>query len=281
MNDRRPFHQAFVRILFIVALVAGPAPAHTAAEREQVGATEIVALVNSRLAGRFVSRKIEMTMTTRKGRTRTRRTGSFRKQDGGNLRSVIYYLSPHSVRGSSFLTHDYDDASEEDDQWLYLPSIRRPRRVAASDRGDYFMGTDFTFDDVKHETDLSATDYRWQRDGAETLDETPCLIIVGEPVDETTAEALGYGRLRVWVSTESWIPIRSEYWDPQGNPIKTIIVSEIRRVDDIWTPHRIEAVRLKNGHRTVFEISDPDYHTEIDDFVFTKRALDSIPARLR
>jgi len=143
------------------------------------------------------------------------------------------------------------------------------------------MGTDFTFDDVKHETDLSANDYRWGRDGKEKIDETPCLIISGEPVDEATSESLGYGRLRVWVSTNSWIPIRSEYWDTQGKPLKTIRVSEIRLVDDIWTPHRIEATRHKNGHRTVFEITDPDYSTEIDDFLFSKRSLDSIPARLR
>ena len=249
--------------------------------REVQDAAEIVARVNGRLAGRSVSRKIKMTMTDRHGKTRQRRVGSFRKYDGDDLRSVTYYLSPQKVRGSALLIHDYGDVSREDDLWLYLPALRRVRRLAASDRGDYFMGTDFTYDDVKHETDLSASDYRWRLVGRETIDARECAILVGEPVDPATAKALGYSRIRVWIDTESWIPVRSQYWDLQASLLKTIRVSDLRQVDGVWTAQRIEAERHDNGHRTLLVISDSDYETELDDLLFAKRALDSIPARLR
>ena len=143
------------------------------------------------------------------------------------------------------------------------------------------MGTDFTYDDVKHETDLSASDYRWRLDGAETIDASNCLILEGEPVDTSTAEALGYSRLRVWIAKDNWVPLRSEYWDTRGSRLKTIRVSDIRQVDGVWTPHRIDAERHSNGHRTIFTISDSDYEAELDDLLFAKRSLDSIPARIR
>ena len=81
---------------------------------------------------------------------------------------------------------------------------------------------------------------------------------------------------------KSYVPdSRSEYWDPRGNPLKTIRISNIRQIDGVWTPHRIEAERKDDGHRTVLEISDVDYETELNDLLFSKRSLDSIPGRFR
>ena len=152
---------------------------------------------------------------------------------------------------------------------------------AGSDRGDFFMGTDFTNHDVMHETDLSASDYHWRLDGAETVDSSECLILEGKPVDAATAKELGYSRVRMWVAAEHWIPLRGEYWGLGGRPLKTIRISEIRQVDGVWTPHRIEAERQDDGHRTVLHISGVDYEAELDDLLFSKRSLDSIPGRLR
>jgi len=267
--------------LTLLATLGATSSRDASAIDETLSVAEIVARVNERLAGRSVSRKIEMTMTDRRGRTKQRRAGSLRKYDGDDLRTVIYYLSPENVRGSAFLIHDYGDLSREDDQWFYLPALRRVRRVAASDRGDYFMGTDFTYDDVKHETNLSANDYRWRLDGAEAIDTSECLILEGQPVDTVTAKTLGYSRIRVWIAKKNWIPLRSEYWDLKGSPLKTIRVSDIRQVDGVWTPHRIEAERHSNGHRTLFTITDTDYEDELDDLLFTKRSLESIPAKIR
>jgi hypothetical protein len=143
------------------------------------------------------------------------------------------------------------------------------------------MGPDFTNDDVMHETDLSATDYHWRLDGAETIDTSECLILEGKPVDTETAKELGYSRARMWVAKKNWIPLRGEYWDLRGNPLKTIRVSDIRQVDGVPTPHRIEAERKDDGHRTVLKISDVDYEAKLDDRLFSKRSLDSIPGRFR
>lgn len=267
--------------LTILAMLGATTSRDASAVDDPLSVAEIVARVNGRLAGRSVSRKIEMTMTDRRGRTKQRRAGSLRKYDGDDLRSVIYYLSPEKVRGSAFLIHDYGDLSREDDQWFYLPALRRVRRVAASDRGDYFMGTDFTYDDVKHETDISGNDYLWRLDGSESIDTSECLILEGQPVDTATARSLGYSRIRVWIAKKNWIPLRSEYWDLQGSSLKTIRVSDIRQVDGVWTPHRIEAERHKNGHRTLFVITDTDFEAVLDDLLFAKRSLESIPAQIR
>jgi outer membrane lipoprotein-sorting protein len=267
--------------LAILAMAGATASRNASAADDPLGADEIVARVNERLAGRSVSRKIGMTLTSRSGKAIQRKVGSFRKYDGDDMRSVIYFLSPQSVRGSSFLVYDYVDPSQADDQWIYLPAVRRARRIASSDRGDYFMGTDFTNNDVKQETDLSATDYHWRLDGTDTIDTSECLILEGKPVDTETAKDLGYSRVRMCVAKQHWIPLRGEYWDLRNNPLKTIHISDIRQVDNIWTPHRIEAERKDDGHRTALEISDVDYETDLNDLLFSKRSLDSIPGRFR
>ena len=85
----------------------------------------------------------------------------------------------------------------------------------------------------------------------------------------------------MWVAKETWIPLRAEYWNLRNNPLKTIKISDIHQVDGIWTPHRIEAKRKDDGHQTVLKISDVDYEAPRDNLLFSKRALDSIPARRR
>ena len=84
---------------------------------------------------------------------------------------------------------------------------------------------------------------------------------------------MGYGRIRAWVDSEIWITRKAEYWDIQGEPLKTLRVTDIRQVDGIWTTHRMEMKNRKTGHTTVLEFHDMDYANEVDDNVFTQRGL--------
>ena len=74
------------------------------------------------------------------------------------------------MRGTGFLTYDYADVSVDDDQWLYLPALRKVRRISASDRGDFFLGTDFTYEDIKKEQKVEINDYAFQAKGSENVE---------------------------------------------------------------------------------------------------------------
>ena len=122
---------------------------------ERIEAEEIVASVNAVDDGQQVTSDLTMILTDRRGKQRIRKTKSYRKYfptaeaAKQEKKTVFFYQSPKNVKGTGFLTYDYPQADRDDDQWLYLPALRKVRRISASDRGDYFMGTDFSYEDIK------------------------------------------------------------------------------------------------------------------------------------
>lgn len=234
---------------------------------------EIAKHINARDEGEAVSRLLTMELTDADGKTRVRKTKGFRKYYGAEKRSVIYYLEPANIKGSVFLTYDYPEADKDDDQWLYLPALRKVRRISASDRGDYFLGTDFTYEDIKLESRVSLADYTRKTLGESEVDGTHCLLLESVPVSEAVAEELGYGKIEQCVDDNIWIVRQAKMWDPQGNPLKTIHFYDIRQVQGIWTQHEFEVVNHKTGHRTRFVFSDVNYADGVDDSVFTQEAM--------
>jgi outer membrane lipoprotein-sorting protein len=177
------------------------------------------------------------------------------------------------VKGTALLTWNYDDPAAPDDQWLYLPALRKSRRVALADRGRSFLGTDFSFDDMKRETQLSPVDYQWRSVGEETIDGHRCLVLEATPVSEQVASELGHGRALVGVDAELWIPRSAEYFGIDGAPQKRIRLLDVAQIQGIWTAQRIEAEDLVTGHRTSLRFRDVDYQAEIPEELFTEAAL--------
>ena len=223
--------------------------------------------------GQHVIRKLTMTMIDKRQKKRVRETMTYRKYFGEEKRTVLFYLSPRNVKDTGFLTYDYPQADKDDDQWLYLPAMRKARRISASDRGDYFLGTDLTYEDIKNEGKPELTDYHYTTIGKENLNGIETLLIEGIPVDKTTAEELGYGKVHSWVNPENWIVLKSEIWDVKLNPLKTVVNEDIKLIDNIWTRHKITVNNHKTQHQTELVFSEVDYKTDISDKLFTRQAL--------
>ncbi len=259
--------KAAAMLLFILAT-----PALLTAQELPDGIA-IVEKVNSRDDGQSVKRDMKMTLIDRRDKIRERETVGYRKYYGEEKRSIFFYQSPTNVKGTAFLTYDYADPDKEDDQWLYLPALRKTRRISASDRGDYFLGTDFTYEDIKLETKLGKEDYNWKTIGTDTVDSHNVIVLEAIPVDKETAEELGYGKIHSYIDPDIWISRKGEFWDERMNRLKTIRIKDIRKVDGIWTAHRLEAENHKTGHRTIFEFSNVDYEESVPDRLFTEQAL--------
>ncbi len=244
-----------------------------AAAQELPGGAEVARRINAREDGGAVSRTLEMQLIDKSGHTRTRTARMLRRWFGEEKRLALFYLSPSTIRDTAFLVHDYPEPGRDDAQWLYLPALRKTRRIAARDRGKDFLGTDMSYEDMKNETRVAAADYRWTTLREEACGEATCLVVEAVPVDEDTARAVGYGKITYWVDRALWIARRAEYEDRAGRPKKSAAIGDIRQVDGIWTVHHIEVKSLKSGHRTVFRVSDVDYASEIEEDLFTERAL--------
>jgi len=234
---------------------------------------EIAEKINARDDGISVSRLLTMELIDRRGKKRVRETRGFRKYYDDEKRTVIHYLKPRNVKRTAFMTFDYPQAKRDDDQWLYLPALRKVRRISASDRGDYFLGTDYTYEDIKKENKVSVEDYHRKTLRKELLDGFPVFVVESTPINNEIAKELGYSKVVRWVDEKIWMIRKSEFWDVQGNPLKTTYSKDIRKVQGIWTAHRLEAENKKTGHKTIFIFSDVDYKKEVSDDLFTERAL--------
>ncbi|HFD11921.1 MAG TPA: outer membrane lipoprotein-sorting protein [Crenotrichaceae bacterium] len=266
MNNKQWKQSALLMSLLLFVWIGGSA-------NELPDGDSIAQRINARDEGVSVSRDVKMEMTDKRGKTRIRETSGYRKYYDDEKRTIIIYRSPKNVKDTGFLTFDYADPEKDDDQWLYLPAMRKVRRISASDRGDYFLGTDFSYEDIKLETRVSIKDYTRKTIGEDVVNDHHCLLVEMIPVNETVAKELGYGKAETCVDDSIWIVRRSRIWDVQGNPLKTTINSDIRQVQGIWTVHRMQVENHKTGHQTVFTFRNVDYQAVIDDNVFTKQRL--------
>ncbi len=236
-------------------------------------ANDLIKQVNSLDEGQHVIRNLHMKLTDRRGKVRERDTISMRKYYGQDKKTIIFYLSPKNVKDTAFLTFDYDDSAIDDDQWLYLPAMRKTRRISASDRGDYFLGTDLTYEDIKKEGKIAAEDYTFTTLGTATIDGHKTYQVEAKTVSKETAKELGHSRLVAYIDPEINMIRMSEYWDINGNKLKTLNTKEIKLIDGILTRHLLEVENHKTGHRTVFTFRNVDYQETPADDLFSERAI--------
>jgi outer membrane lipoprotein-sorting protein len=256
------------------AALAGAGAARAEAPAALPSGDELARRINARDEGNQVSRRLVMELVDKGGDVRMRETRSYRKYFGGEKRSVLFFDSPKNLKDTAFLTFDHPEPDRDDDQWLYLPALRKSRRISGADRGGAFLGTDFSYEDIKKETKIGIEDYTRKTLRREALAGRDCFVLELVPVSRDVARELGYGQVLLWVDPELWLVRKAEYWDENGAPLKTVRVEEIDEVDGIWTPQRLEATNHRTGHRTVIRFLDVDYESELPDDLFTERALE-------
>lgn len=233
----------------------------------------VVEQINKVEEGRQSSSKLSMTLIDRRGKVRQRETVSFRQYVGQEKQTVLYYLSPRNVKNTAFLIHDFAEVERDDDQWLYLPALRKARRISASDRGDYFLGTDFSYEDIKKEGKFETADFNFKTLGKEILNAKEVIKLEAIPINKKVARELGYGRQEILVDPSNWIILKAAYWDIKLNPLKTLTISDVRKVEGIWTRHNLKMENHKTGHSSEFVFRDVNYRKKIKNSVFTRQVL--------
>ena len=197
-----------------------------------------------------------------------------RKNVADGRRMAIFYLAPANIRGTSFLVFDYSAPDVANDQWLYLPALRKVRRIPASDRGDYFLGTDLTFDEIRNDNRVTLADWKFRWIAREEVDGASCEVIEGSAATEQVARELGYARARWCVDERILIARRIEYWDRSGALLKTLANREPQLIDGVWSASRIEVSNHKTGHGTVLEFESSRFDGQVPDALLTQQQME-------
>lgn len=213
------------------------------------------------------------TLINRDGEQRVRRTIGYTKlQPNGtdNMRTVRF-LSPADINGTATLLIEHAD--RDDDMWIYLPALRKVRRLNASNKKDSFVGTDFSYGDViGHKPE----EWNHQLVREETVDGSPCYVIESVPKTDDVRTNTGYSRRVSWIRKDNFVAVRVDFWDLAGQPLKRITASDIQPVgrNGRWQPMFSEAVNLQTGHRTTIRFEQFRADQNLSDEYFTPRYLE-------
>src|SRR5687768_11310963 len=211
-----------------------------------------------------------MTLTNDKGQQRIRkmRSASVLQPNGIDSTLLIRFLFPGDVKGTGYLQIQHHD--REDDMWVYLPALKKVRRLVASNKKDSFVGTDFSYGDVIGHK-VEEWTHRLLRE--ETVDGAACYVIESLPRSDTVANNSGYSKRMTWVRKDNFVSPRAEFWDTAGQPLKRIAASDIRPAGKKghWQPMITEAENLQSGHKTIVRLDRFDADASVEASLFTTR----------
>ncbi len=211
---------------------------------------------------------MKMTLVNKRGRKRERTILSYSKDYGRDTKKLMFFNKPADVKGTGFLMFDYDKASKEDDRWLYLPAMRKVRRISGSSKNDYFMGSDFTYDDMG---DRDLDEYNYKLVGEEKCDGGICWVIESIPKERKDKN---YSRTVSWVRKDASIIIKADYYDLDKRLLKKLKVTDLRKHQGFWTSFHIVMNNVQNRHTTHLELQERNYDTDVKDSLFRVSTLE-------
>ena len=261
------------RAAVIVAAVIGGLLVASQADAADDDGLEIARKVAARSEGKAATRIVQITLTNRRGKKKERRAILLSSVADDVRFTRITYTAPKGIRDTAFLSHDFDDPSRSDNSWLYMPALRKERRVPASDRGDYFLGTDFTYEDIQSELKFDLDDYEFELMEIIQEDEATLYRLAGTPRSANVARQLGYGGFEAVVDSSTWMPVTIAFFDLADEPLKTVRVEDVRKIDEIWTAMAISAVNHQTGHQTEFLFEEVAYGDTLERQLFQAPAL--------
>lgn len=279
---RRSAHAAGGAVLIALVLSVGLlwSQSGVSAEAETLDGNAVAVKIVERAEGDASRRVVNIVLKDRRGKTRKREALILKRHDNDARVTRFTYLAPKSVKGVTFLSQDRLTASESDERWLFLPATRKVRRIPASDRGDYFLGTDFTYEDIQSELKLSLDDYDFSLDDIVESAGEVVYRLSGKPKTEDIARELGYGGFRAEVNGTTWLFNWVEFLDLDGEPLKTVTVHSVDTFDGIWFATDIEAVNHQTAHETRFLYQDVEYLADLPDPLFNAATLNrGLPPR--
>ena len=236
---------------------------------------EIMEKVNARDTGDRSITEMEMILIDKKGKKRVRKLKTFGLEKGKDSLSLMFFLSPADVRNTGFLTFDYDESGKDDDQWLFLPALRKTKRIAAGDKSGSFMGSDLNYSDMTS-PDLNLYEYTLMKETE--VKGQKVWQIKAVPKTKAEAEKSGYSKSVVFIRQDNYVMIRGVRWVHKKKRNKYLDVRKLEKIDGIWVSTELH-VTTKSGkktlHKTILKQKNVHFNQdEVNEDLFSIRRLE-------
>ncbi len=207
-----------------------------------------------------------MTLKNRRGDETRRyiRIRTLEMPDDGD-RSLSIFDEPADVKGTAMLT--WSHGLKPDDQWLYLPALKRVKRINSRNKSGPFMGSEFAFEDLGSQ-EVEKYRYRFLRE--EPCSDSQCYVVERKPAYKYS----GYTRQVAWIDKDGYRLRKVDFYDRKNELLKTLTVSGYRQyLDHYWRPDIMEMVNHQNGKSTRLEWKNYRFRTGLGEKDFRSQAL--------
>lgn len=218
----------------------------------------------------FDNTEAELTMTlknaygeesVRKLRNKTLEIADVSKGD----KTLVVFDHPRDIAGTAFLT--FSNILEADDQWLFLPALKRVKRISSKNKSGPFMGSEFAYEDISSQ---EVEKYTYKYLGEDSCGNDKCFKIERFP----TYKHSGYTRQIAWIDMERFIPIKMDYYDRKNSLLKTQLFEEYHQYEDkYWRTGNMLMNNHQNGKSTTLRASNYIFRSNLQESDFTKAKL--------
>ncbi len=212
---------------------------------------------------------VKMILRNKQGQESTREIRSRTLEvDGDGDKSLVVFDTPRDVKGTAFLSHTHSVGS--DDQWLYLPALKRVKRISSNNKSGPFMGSEFAFEDISSQ-EIEKYTYKFIKE--ELLEGVDCFVIERYPVDKNS----GYSKQLVWFDKAEYRQQKIDFFDRKGELLKTLTSHGYKKyIDKIWRQSEMKMVNHITGKSTDLFFNNYSFANGLSDRDFDKKSLERI-----
>ncbi len=207
----------------------------------------------------------QMVLVSKSGRKRIRQFTTKRLLENGLERTMIRFTAPADINGTGFLTIEQPGWKTE--QFLYLPALRRTRRIVSSQKSSRFVNSDFTYEDMERH---SVDNYTYKITGHNTISGIAVYTLETRPKKGIDSQ---YSLTISQVAEHSFVPLSVQFFDKKGKHIKTYKVLKLGKVQGIWTESMVSMENFRRRHKTYIKLDKIIYNTHINKDMISEKIL--------
>ena len=234
--------------------------------QEKLSGLQVMEKVYNRDTGEDMEAHLTMTLINSRGDQRVREIKQYLRDFGKVEKKIMFFIKPADVRNTSFMNWSYDDPNKDDDQWIYLPALKKVKRISSDSKSDYFMGSDFTYDDLG---DRKPDDDTHKILREEKLNGEDCYVVESIPKDDEYM----YSKTITWIVKDKWIGLKKEFYDEDGDYLKTLTIEKYENIKGYWIITTTKMDNVQKKHKTVMALTDVKINIGIPANKFTERMM--------
>lgn len=233
---------------------------------QELTGLQIIENVYNRDVGEDMTADLTMTLTNSAGNNRIREIKQFSKDFGDMEKKIMFFVSPADVKNTSFMNWSYDKVGKDDDQWIYLPALKKTKRISSDSKSDYFMGSDFTYDDLG-DRQPNQDIHEFLRE--EKVNNEDCYVVESVSKDKNYM----YSKTITWIIKDKWIGLKKEFYDEDEDLLKILKVNKYEDFSGLWIITNTEMKNEQKDHKTIMKLENVKINTGIDNGRFTERFM--------